>query len=75
MFHLIDIYKAFDNNMFSCIVLSDVSKAFDKVWHKSFSLNLRQNGIEGKLLELLNSWLSQGKQLVGVKSCFSRLNI
>ena len=38
VFQLIDIfhniYQAFDNNMFSCIMFCDVSKAFDRVWHK-----------------------------------------
>ena len=34
---------------------------------------LRQNGIEWKLLEWLNSYLSQRKQKVGIKSCFSGL--
>ena len=31
---------------------------------------LRQNGIEWKLLEWLNSYLSQRKQKVGINSCF-----
>ena len=34
---------------------------------------LRQNGIEGKLQEWLNSYLSQRKQKVGIKSRFSGL--
>ena len=34
---------------------------------------LRQNGIDGKLLEWLNSYLSQRKQKVGLKACFSGL--
>ena len=34
---------------------------------------LRQKGFEGKLLEWLNSYLSQRKQEVGLKSCFSGL--
>ena len=51
--------------MFSCIVFCDVSKAFDRVCHKGFLIKLRQNGIEGKLLEWLNSYLSQRKQKVG----------
>ena len=38
VFQLIDIFhnicQAFDNNMFSCIVFCDVSKAFDRAWHK-----------------------------------------
>ena len=60
VFQLIDIFhnmcQAFDNNMFSCIVFCDVSKAFDSVWHKGILFKLRQNGIEGKLLEWLNSY-------------------
>ena len=59
--------------MFSCIVFCDVSKAFDKVWHKGLMFKLRQNGIEGKLLVWLNSYLSQRKQKVCIKSCFSGL--
>ena len=59
--------------MFSCIVFCDVSKTFDRVWHRGLLFDLRQNGIEGKLLEWLNSYLSQRKQKVGLKSCFSGL--
>ena len=44
--------------MFSCIVFCDVSKALDRVWHKGLMFKLRQNGIEGKLLEWLNSYRS-----------------
>ena len=59
--------------MFSCIVFCDVSKVFDRVLHKGLLFKLPQNGIEGKLLEWLNSYLSQRKQKVGLKSCFSCL--
>ena len=59
--------------MFSCIVFCDASKAFDRVRHKCLLFKLRQNGIEGKLLEWLNSYFSQRKQKVGLKSCFSGL--
>ena len=55
--------------MFSCIVFCDVSKAFDRVWYKGLLFKLRQNGIEGKLLEWLKSNLNQRKQKVGLKSC------
>ena len=34
---------------------------------------LRQNDIEGTLLEWSNSYLSQRKHKVGLKSCFSGL--
>ena len=77
MFQLINIFhnicQAFDNNMFSCIVFCDVLKAFDRVWHKGLQFKLRQNGIDGKLLECLNSYLSQRKQNVCFKSCYSGL--
>ena len=33
----------------------------------------KTNGIEGKLIESLNRHLSQRKQKVGLKSCFSGL--
>ena len=45
VFQLIDIFhnicQAFDINMFSCIVFCDVSKAFDRVWHKGLLFKLR----------------------------------
>ena len=70
-FQLIDIVhnirQAFGNDMFSYVVFCDVSKAFDIVWHKGLLFKLRQNGIERKLLELFNSYLSQRKQKVGLK--------
>ena len=40
---------------------------------KGLMFKLIQNGIEGKHLEWLNSYLSQRKQKVGIKSCFSGL--
>ena len=49
IFH--NICQAFDNNMFSCIVFFDVSNAFDRVCHKGLLFKLRQNSIEGKLLD------------------------
>ena len=52
-------------SMFSCIVFCDVSKAFDRVWHKGLLFKLRQNGIDGKLLllEWLSSYLSQESRM------------
>ena len=52
--------------MFSCIVFCNVSKAFDRVWHKGLMFKLRQ-------IEWLNSYSSQRKQKVGLKSCFTGL--
>ena len=38
-------------------VFLDMSKGFHKVWHKGLLFKLRQNGINGKLLLLLKSYL------------------
>ena len=42
----------------------DISKAFDKVWHEGLIFKLKQNGIEGVLLTLLTSYLSNRNQRV-----------
>ena len=47
------------------MVFCDVSKAFDRVWHKG----LKQVGIEGELLEWINDYLSNRQQKVVIKNC------
>ena len=42
----------------------NISKAFDKVWHKGLLFRLSQNGISGNFLDLLSSFLSDRKQRV-----------
>ena len=73
VFQRIDIYhnicRAFDNNLFSCIVFCDVSKALDRVWHRGLLFKIRQNGTDGKLLQWLNSYLTNRKQKDTLKSC------
>ena len=48
-----------------------MSIAFDGVWHKGLLFKLRQNGIDGNLFEWLSSYLSQRRQRVCFKSCYS----
>ena len=45
-------------------VFLDISKAFDEVWHKGLIYKLKQNGISGKLLNLIIDFLSNRKQRV-----------
>ena len=74
-YQLIDIYQhicqTFDNNQFSCMVFCDVSKAFDRVWHKGLKFKLKQHGIGGRLLSWINDYLSNRSQKVTIKSCIS----
>ena len=59
-----DIYQSLDQD---CEVLGaflDISKAFDKVWHKGLIQKLKQNGIGGSLLKILTDFLKSRKQRV-----------
>ena len=61
-----DVHSAFDD--ISCLevrsVYLDMSKAFDKVWHEGLLFKLKQNGIDGKLLDLFANYLSNRRQRV-----------
>ena len=41
-----------------------MSKAFDKVWHDGLIFKLKQNGVEGKFLDLLKNYLNNRYQRV-----------
>ena len=61
-----EIHLSFDNRKSLEVraVFLDISKAFDKVWHDGLSFKLKQNGISGPLLNVLNHYLSNRKQRV-----------
>ena len=42
----------------------DISKVFDKIWHKGLIHQLKQNGIGGLLLKILTDFLKSRKQRV-----------
>ena len=42
----------------------DISKAFDKVWHKGLIFKLKSYGVEGTLLKLMENCLTGGHQRV-----------
>ena len=76
-FQLIDIFhhicQSYDEKQYSCMVFCDISKAFDKVWHKGLLFKLRQNGIKGNLLAWISNYLSSRKQRVQINSSTSSL--
>ena len=59
-----DIYQSLDKGYEVRGVFLDISKAFDKVWHKGLIHKLKQNRISGLLLKLLTDFLKSQKQRV-----------
>ena len=61
-----EIFEAFDCNppLEVRSVFLDISKAFDKVWHKGLLYKLKSMGISGDLYNLLENYLSDRLQRV-----------
>ena len=58
------IHSSLDLNLDVRSVFLDMSKAFDRVWHEGLLFKLKHNGINGKLLNLMKSYLGNRKQRV-----------
>ena len=59
-----EIYQSLDQGYEVRGVFLDISKAFDKVWHEGLLFKLKQNGINGPLLRILENFLKERKQRV-----------
>ena len=61
-----EIYKSFDCNLSYDIrgTFLDISKAFDKVWHKGLIFKLKSYGVDGSLLKLMENCLTGRQQRV-----------
>ena len=68
-----DFYKALDMGKEIRIVFCDISKAFDKVWHKGLLFKLRKIGINSNLLLWFESYLSNRQQQVVINGKASTL--
>ena len=68
-----EIHEAFEDpkSLKVRAVFLDISKACDKVWHEGLVFKLKQNGISGKLLKFLESYLCNRKQRVVLKGYYS----
>ena len=74
-----EVQSAFDENPPVDVrgIFLDISKAFDKVWHKDLLYKLETYGIEGQLLSLLKNYLENRKQRVvlnGQTSDWKKIN-
>ena len=59
-----DIFLSFDSSLSlkTNVVFLEISKIFDRVWHDGLLFKLKQNDINGNLLELIKSFLSDRVQ-------------
>ena len=61
-----EIHRALDEYLSkeSCAICLDISKRFDKVWHEGLIFKLKSTGVLGKLLDLMESFLSERFQRI-----------
>ena len=68
-----NIYRGLDNEQEIAVVLLDITRAFDRVWHKGLLFKLRNIGISGSLLQWFESYLTSRYQKVVIKGKSSEL--
>ena len=71
------LYTGLDQHEDSLFISLDISKAFDRVWHRGLLFKLKQLGITGILLEWFTSYLTgrcQRVTLGGQKSSLKYIN-
>ena len=66
--------KALDSGKEVRVIFCDISKAFDRVWHKGLLLKLEATGISGNLLSWFASSLHNRRQRMVLPGANSRWN-
>jgi hypothetical protein len=73
---LVEMYdlfcKAVNSGKEIRVVFLDISKAFDRVWHKGLLYKLKSCGISGRLLEWLKDYLTNRQQRVTINGVHSK---
>ena len=68
VFQLLEIYhrvcQNLDDHLANIIIFCDISKAFDRVWHKGLKQKLKTYGISGELLNWIEDYITDRKQAV-----------
>ena len=67
------LYKCIDDGDEMIAVFLDLSKAFDKVWHAGLLYKLQVMGINGKLFDVITSYLNNRQQYVSLSGASSSL--
>ena len=67
------ILKSLDQGKEVRMVFLDAAKAFDKVWHAGLLFKLKQLGIEGSILNWIESYLSDRSQSVVINGSRSEI--
>lgn len=67
------INESFDEGDETRAVFLDLSKAFDKVWHRGLLFKLEKIGIRGSLLSWFHSYLTGRRQKVVLDGCESNI--
>ena len=79
VYQLLEIYHSIcmdlENKRNSGFIFCDVSKAFDRVWHRGLLLKLKSHGIKGSLLSLLTSYLTDRKHCVFLNDTVSSFQV
>lgn len=71
VYQLIEMYeticKALEEKQHTCLIFCDISKAFDRVWHRGLIKKLEMYGFKNEFLLWLKSYISNRQQLVLIK--------
>jgi hypothetical protein len=70
-----DFEKAIDDGKEIIIIFCDISKAFDRVWHKGLLYKLKSIGIDDTVLNWFESYLSNRRQQVVINGELRTSNI
>ena len=75
VYHLIESIHhtclALENHEINCQIFCDISKAYDRVWHRGLILKLEKYGIRGDLLQWFESYLTNRSQQVRINDSLS----
>ena len=67
-----NLYKSLDSGRDFTAIYLDISKYFDKIWHKGLLYKCKNDfGISGRLLDWLTSYLQDRRQQVRIRDTFS----